>query len=1063
MPFRLNHRRFPLLRIGLVLTLLVLGFCTNGQSESITNLSQLTQAVSALVKTNRAVDIEVTVCAASRPEFGVLIVQDETGVELLQLGDLQRAFLPGERIQIRHGTCLLRRREMGIELCPTPVADNDGLHSPTVKSGELKLPSGKIPIRLDWFNYQGSFALDVSFANGNKAPHAIPSSNLWHAVITETGQTNFLPGLSAECFEGTWSALPDFNLLPAVKIGVVENFDPDFRIRKERVGVRYSGYLEVPREARHRFVLRSDDGAMLFLGESHVPVVSLGSGAPPTPQPARFLDTGFLNLDERRWTAIEGRVGFATRENKGVRFDLGDNRQVISVQVADATGLDIAQLLNARIRVTGIARGALASDQTIVLGRLFAASAKDLVFLEGVPTPGELVLPLTSVSQVQNLPIERARRGLPVRLRGTVTGAKKTSHEQWMSFQDDVRGVFVNLAAVFNAAPEFSEFWEIEGRTGAGNFAPIVVAQKLRRLGEGMVPTPVKPTWTELLNGSRDVQWAELEGLVTEVRSNTISLHLPEGQLDVELENHFDSTLRQFIKAVVKIRGVLYAQWNPSTREVRVGRVMMRNSIISEIVPPPADPFDTVVRTPRELLLFDAQASALRPVKVRGQLVYTDSIQSFLQADGTGLRLLPIGKTDSRPGDLVEAVGYPDIGGMGLTLREVLLRKTGTAPLPAPKDAFESNLSRQNLNSTLVCMDGKLLGWHAEQGLPVLEMQSGSRLYMARLAERPVSLDLRTGSRLKLTGVYVGRRSDQSHRNDNSSFELLLNSQADIAVLSQPSWWTLPRLLALTGVLLVILIFTVIWNAQLRRLVEQRTVQLRRETRERELVERNHALETERSRIARDLHDDLGSSLTEINALAGTGQLPETTTAHQPDLFHAIGAKARSLISALDVIVWAVNPEDNSLQSLADYLSGYAEEFFSHANITCRFKVPISFPALTLEGRMRHDLLMAVKEALNNVVRHADATEAEFRMAMNGTGLEIDIADNGKGINEAPRSHGHGLKNLSERLQRLGGTCTVKPRDEGGTIVEMRLPLGGPLQPGRSQVDDAAIRRSSDF
>jgi signal transduction histidine kinase len=270
---------------------------------------------------------------------------------------------------------------------------------------------------------------------------------------------------------------------------------------------------------------------------------------------------------------------------------------------------------------------------------------------------------------------------------------------------------------------------------------------------------------------------------------------------------------------------------------------------------------------------------------------------------------------------------------------------------------------------------------------------------------------------------------------------LLLNSLADITVLSQPSWWTLPRLFALVGVLLVILAVTVIWNTQLRRLVEQRTGQLQREIRERERIERQHELEAERSRIARDLHDDLGSSLTEISVMASSGQLRQTSAEQQPNLFQAIGAKARSLISALDVIVWAVDPEDNSLQSLADYLSGYAGEFFSHTAVACRFKVPVSFPAVTLEGRVRHELLMAVKEALNNIVRHAGATEVEFRMVMADNSLEIEIADNGKGIQNENPSDRHGLKNLSARLQKLGGNCTVESRPDGGTIVKFHLPL----------------------
>jgi signal transduction histidine kinase len=225
----------------------------------------------------------------------------------------------------------------------------------------------------------------------------------------------------------------------------------------------------------------------------------------------------------------------------------------------------------------------------------------------------------------------------------------------------------------------------------------------------------------------------------------------------------------------------------------------------------------------------------------------------------------------------------------------------------------------------------------------------------------------------------------------------------------------------------------------LRRLVDKRTAQLQREIHERERVEHQRALEAERSRIAQDLHDDLGSSLTEISVLASTGQRPESSETAQLTLFQTIGGKARNLIAALDVIVWAIDPEANTLQSLADYLSSYTDDFFAHTRISCRLKVPVAFPPVTIEGRVRHDLFMVVKEALNNIVRHAEATEVEFRMRMADGTLEIEIADNGKGFAGSP--DGHGLKNFSARLLKLGGSSAVESRVGGGTTVKIRLPL----------------------
>jgi signal transduction histidine kinase len=250
--------------------------------------------------------------------------------------------------------------------------------------------------------------------------------------------------------------------------------------------------------------------------------------------------------------------------------------------------------------------------------------------------------------------------------------------------------------------------------------------------------------------------------------------------------------------------------------------------------------------------------------------------------------------------------------------------------------------------------------------------------------------------------------------------------------------------LSAVGVLLVTLTFAAVWITLLRRQVAQRTVQLQREIRERERAERQTVLEAERSRIARDLHDDLGASLTEINVLASTGQRPRSENGAPFALFKAIAEKARGLIGALDVIVWAVDPEDNSLQSLADYLSGYTREYLSNSSIACRFKIPVTLPNAALDGQVRHEVLMVVKETLSNIVRHADATEVEFQMTVANNTLEICIADNGKGFDPNTEAGGHGLKNRSVRLTKIGGSCHVESRQGAGTVVSLRLPLSVP-------------------
>ena len=1015
---------------------------TTNAPAPVTNLWDLSQAVNRQERQVCDVKLEGVVCAATDPATGVIILRDDSGVALIELGNDQPEMSPGDKIRIEGQNCLLRRRDMGVKICSAPVVDNDGVHGAVTNYGEITLTAGRHPVRLEWFNQLRDFSLQVAWQPPNAPSQPIPASVFSHRLAPDTsGRSLFAPGLRADAYEGNWQTLPDFELLKPVKSGAVTDFDLSFRTRDPLVALQFNGFIDVPSDGRYVFSTSSDDGSMLFIGATTIRITKLESIGVPPPTPA-IIGESMTNNTGQRWESVEGRVNFVSPLGNGLELKLRSQGNSMRVRIADATGLDATKLMNSRVRITGAGFGIFNPDQRIVLGELFAATAKDLQVVDTVSGASSETVPLLSAREVQSLPLEDAKKNLPVHLRGVVT-SMGPRYDRWLSIQDDTRGIFVDLHAISNGIPVPGDFCDLVGHSGKGDFAPIVVADTIRRLGRGDFPEPSRPAWNELINGSMDVQWVEFQGLVTDVHSNALSMLLAGGQLDVQVDQYEDR-LMQFKKSVVRVQGVLFADWT-TAREVRVGDVRVRNASITVDVPAPKDPFDAVVKTPRELLQFDAQATAFRRVKVRGQIVHAEPGRVFLMEDGAGIRLLGTEAEPLHAGDLVEAVGYPDISGTALLLREAILRRNGHQPLPPPKVLSESELTLEGLDSTRVRVEGKLLGWHVEQGAPVLEMQSGSHLYLARLPKgESRQTKLREGSTLALEGVYVGHGRNQHAGTEAEAFELLLNSAGDVAVLSQPGWWTLQRMLIVVGLLLIGLTFALVWISQLRRLVEQRTAQLQREIRERERVERQHALEAERSRIARDLHDDLGSSLTEINVLASTGQRPQSDIAKQANLFHAIAGKARSLIAALDVIVWAVDPEDNLLQSLADYLTGYAEEFFANTNIACRFKIPVSFPPIILDGRVRHDLLLTVKEALNNIVRHAEATEVEFRMAVTHGVLEIEISDNGKGFEGGAEKGGHGLKNLSARLLMLGGSCTVESRVAGGTVVIVRLPLPSP-------------------
>lgn len=204
-------------------------------------------------------------------------------------------------------------------------------------------------------------------------------------------------------------------------------------------------------------------------------------------------------------------------------------------------------------------------------------------------------------------------------------------------------------------------------------------------------------------------------------------------------------------------------------------------------------------------------------------------------------------------------------------------------------------------------------------------------------------------------------------------------------------------------------------------------------------------LHRERLRIARDMHDDMGARLTHIALLADRAQ----GEADPPPLA-ALAAHARAAVSALDAIVWAVNPQHDSVGDLADYLADYAPAYLSPAGVECRLQLQVAQARRPLSLTLRHALIMAIKEALQNVVRHAAATQVCLRLRDAGERLEVAISDDGRGLDHAHSGVTHsGLENMRQRLAEVGGTCDLGPGADGrGTRVRLVVPL-------------AALRRAS--
>ena len=254
---------------------------------------------------------------------------------------------------------------------------------------------------------------------------------------------------------------------------------------------------------------------------------------------------------------------------------------------------------------------------------------------------------------------------------------------------------------------------------------------------------------------------------------------------------------------------------------------------------------------------------------------------------------------------------------------------------------------------------------------------------------------------------------------------------ASLTVILQPHYWERMWFRALIAIL-------VIGGASGSALYATR----RRMQRKVAMLEQQHAVEKERVRIARDMHDQLGAGLTQIGLLGEFARRDVRKGKTAGDHAEKICDAARELAQTLDEIVWMVNPRNDTLHKLGVYLAAYAEEFFQAASIRCRIDIPPGLPEIPLSAELRHNLFLVVKEALNNVVKHSKATEVWLRLALEGERLAIVIEDNGVGfaMENADLSR-NGLCNMVARMEEIDGTFRLSSRPDQGTRIYLRTSI----------------------
>jgi ligand-binding sensor domain-containing protein/two-component sensor histidine kinase len=205
------------------------------------------------------------------------------------------------------------------------------------------------------------------------------------------------------------------------------------------------------------------------------------------------------------------------------------------------------------------------------------------------------------------------------------------------------------------------------------------------------------------------------------------------------------------------------------------------------------------------------------------------------------------------------------------------------------------------------------------------------------------------------------------------------------------------------------------------------------------------ALERVRTRIATDLHDDIGSSLSQIAILSEVAH--RRVDGQSPDLaapLDDIASISREVVSSMSDIVWSLDPEQDHFKDLCYRIRRFATDVLTSRDIRLRFEAPAG--DLPLEPHLRRQLLLIVKEAVHNVVRHSACTEAAILFRLEQGSLRLRVWDNGNGINPDTAGRGHGLRSMRERAMEIGGEIQISSSPQLGTTIDLCVPF-----PGRSR------------
>ena len=442
---------------------------------------------------------------------------------------------------------------------------------------------------------------------------------------------------------------------------------------------------------------------------------------------------------------------------------------------------------------------------------------------------------LTHADAVRELTPTEADQKRPVQLQGVVTFFFD-GHSCFV--QDESAGIYVGGGQEF-ATLTPGDLVQIEGVSGAGDYAPIVRPSKLLVLGHTNLPPARQVSFEDLMTGREDSQLVEVEGVVRAVHGDqaggqTLEMASSGIRLTAFLPPS-QSGPATWVGSRVRVRGVC-GSWFNRVRQLFGARLLVPRSEDIIIEEPALTNF--LAQPPRpigDLLRFAPHGSYGHLVKVVATVVLQQPGRAlFVEDDQHGLYVQTHGLVAVFPGDRIELTGFPDKGEYTPMLQDATWKKIGSGPEPVPKLISPDEALAGLYDSRLVSVEGRLVGYSQDLRDAVLVLEAGDEIFSAHLDTVRAGLlpQLRNDSRLRVTGVCrieVGEEWRATPDWRAKSFRILMRTPADASVVALPPWWTLRWLLWAVPILMVVVLASLAWVALLHRKVAQQTAFIRQQ------------------------------------------------------------------------------------------------------------------------------------------------------------------------------------------------------------------------------------------